>query len=79
MIDRLNKEYDVPPRCSIHEVVKGEARGLIDHNKWCPFCSHYHLNLTSKTCYECLKTDDLDNFKPIPEWYEYGYGKKEEK
>ena len=60
----LQKRFDVivPPRCTLHQCVKGRATGT-DERRRCIICAHYKLNLNSQRCMDCLSTEELDQFE----------------
>ena len=58
---RLDVEY--VPRCGLHELVKLGARDEdFPRTRNCVFCKHWHKDIDSDTCLECLSTLHLDNF-----------------
>lgn len=56
-------DKDVPPRCTLHDVVKN-AYALHEFGVRCILCEHYHRDLYDEKCFDCLMTEDLDNFEP---------------
>lgn len=64
---RFNKE--IPPRCTQHDVVKNAYSKHEDCVR-CIVCKYYHLDLNDERCFDCLMTDDLDNFYPDEILYE---------
>lgn len=71
---RLNVE--VPARCTQHQCVKNTTISTIDKKRRCLLCSYYHRELYSVKCYDCLGTENLDNFEINPtlataEWVKF--------
>jgi len=60
MIDRFS--VPVPPRCTLHQCVKGRARDVSNEYRTCILCDWYTQNLDSQRCASCLRTEHLDNF-----------------
>ena len=52
-----------PPRCTLHDVIKGMASDISNAKRRCIVCANYHLKLNSDTCSTCLATVHLDQFK----------------
>lgn len=49
-----------PPRVAMHQVIKSQG---IYPGKRCILCVHYHKDLKSDTCNDCIVTMELVNFK----------------
>ena len=60
---------DIPPRCALHQCVKGQAYDVSNPYKHCYMCQYYKLNLDSKNCGQCLTSEHLINFK-LDQWIE---------
>lgn len=68
-------DVEVPGRCDMHQCVKA-AYDEAFYPRRCICCAHYHKDVTSETCFACLATEHLDNFKTDPlleseSWYLY--------
>lgn len=59
------KRFDkqIPARCTQHDVVKN-AYAVSEDGVRCIVCKYYCLALTEEKCFDCLMTEDLDNFEP---------------
>lgn len=64
--DLLRQRLDVgecPPRCSLHQIVKGRAESKLGNDRKCIWCRHYTKSLKAQRCLDCLGTENLDNFE----------------
>lgn len=65
-MDWGSKRFDIgkiPPRCDLHQMVKGNAFDPDNDKRACLHCEYYTKSLKTKKCGECLQTKHLDNFE----------------
>lgn len=53
---------EVPPRCTLHQVIKSQAYDVSNPYKKCCLCKYYTRDLSSAKCKLCLISQHLINF-----------------